>query len=466
MIDALVIGGGISGLSAAYELVRRGFKVQIVERQNRCGGAAVSEKIGGFLMEHGPSSISSSVEGVEAYSRQLGLDGVKCGLKTDVRYRYLVKGGRLHPVAPHPLGFFTSSYLSPRGRLALALEIFRCRGGASQESVAQFCDRRFGREFTSQVIDPLVAGLYGAKADGICLDAAFPALADMEARYGSLTAAVIARKISGGRMPARRLFSWAGGIADLPRALAARLAPCIQTGAAVRRIAAVPGGFSIDTGRNGRLLARNVILAVQPHAAAALVENLDAGAAAALYDIPAPPVSVVYLGFRTAQIRHKLDGIGYLTPQSEGRTASGVLFPSSMFARRAPEGHAAFSVYIGGSRAPEVAGRPPEELVVMARAELVDTVGARGAPVVARVRQWARGLPQPAPGHEQRLDALKKAEGKYPGLFFTGNYFSGPGMARCINNAVETALRAVSLMEQQGPVSDAAEIKYNLQGVM
>ncbi len=463
MIDAVVIGGGISGLSAAHELVRRGFKVQLLERQARCGGAAVSERIGGFLMEHGPSSISTTAAGdIDLCSRDLGLDEAVCPLKPGVRYRYLLKNGRLNAIATHPLGFFTSSYLSPRARLNLLLEIFRGRGDSSQESVAQFCDRRFGAEFTNAVIDPLVAGLYGARADEISLGAAFPALADMEKRYGSLTAAVIARKISGGRMPAKRLFSWKNGVASLPQALAAQLRGHIKTGVTVRRVLSVPDGFCVDTGRDGKLFARAVVLATQPHATAAMIEALDAGAAGVLYDIPAPPISVVYLGFRRAQVEHRLDGIGYLTPEKEGRTASGALFPSSMFEGRAPDGHVAFSIYIGGSRAPAAAGYPVAELVAMAREELSDTVGAHGAPVIARVRQWARGLPQLSSDHALCLDRLEMAEKANRGLFFTGNYFTGPGMARCIARANRIAMRAVSFLKHFESFSGAAMGKYNL----
>ncbi len=435
MIDAAIIGGGISGLSAAYELKVRGFEIKVLERQNRCGGVAVSEKSGGFLIEHGPSSISTSVGGVEGFSRQLGLDAQKCGLKADVRYRYLIKDGQPCPISTSPLGFFTSSYLSPLAKINLLLEFFRARGDAANESVAQFCNRRFGAEFTRMVIEPLVTGLYGARAGDVALKAAFPALERMERQYGSLIAAVIAKKASGRKMPAKRLFSWQNGIASLPDALASVLSASVYTGVAIRRITKSAEGFSIDMGAAGRLRARSVIIAVQPHAAGALLGDMDKEAAGALFDIPAPPISIVYLGYSQEKVAHELAGIGYLTPESEGRTASGVLFPSSMFAARAPEGHVALSVYIGGSRAPDAAVLPRRDLIALAREEVGDMLGASGEPVMARIRQWPRGLPQMSTGHNQRLGVLKGAGERHEGLFFTGNYFSGPGISYCINNA-------------------------------
>ena len=461
-MDAVVIGGGISGLSAAHALVRRGFDVQLLERQTRCGGAAISERFGGFLMEHGPSSISTTGDDICKILQIKGLKAEKCHLKPDVRYRYLLKNGRLSPIATHPFGFLTSSYLSPRARVRLLGEVLRPRGEPSGESVAQFCDRRFGAEFTHAVIDPLVAGLFGARAGEISLNSVFPALAEMEKRYGSLTRAVLTRKIAGGKMPAKRLFSWKKGVAALPRALTGQMMGHIKTGVTVRSVQAVSGGFCVDTGREGKIYTRSVILATQPHATASMTEMLDEGAASALYDIPAPPISVVYLGYRRKQVEHNLDGIGYLSPEREGRIASGALFPSSMFAGRAPQGHVAFSVYIGGSRAPAAARAPAAELVAMARAELLQTVGASGEPVVARVRQWARGLPQLPPGHEKCLETLGRAEKTCPGLFFTGNYFTGPGMARCVSQSVRVASRAATFLEHSRSFSGAAKSRYYL----
>lgn len=242
-------------------------------------------------------------------------------------------------------------------------------------------------------------------------------------------------------MPARRLYSWRGGIGALPRALSAQLKERIRTGIAVRRIEALPNGFRVDTGRTGMVEARSVILATQPHVAGMLLETIDEAAAQAALEISAPPIAVVFLGYRRAQVAHPLKGLGYLTASGEGRSVSGALFPSSMFADRAPAGHVALAAYVGGSRAPELALESPKILIDIVRDEFKDLLGATGEPQVARVKQWPRGLPQTSLGHQRRLDALANAEQALPGLFLTGNYFSGPGVAACVTRAVETAHR-------------------------
>lgn len=447
MIDVAVVGGGVSGLSCGYFLARRGFDVAVLERQIRAGGNAISERIGGFLMEHGPSSVSALHADVSDLSRDLGLDTQRLGLGANVRHRYLAKGGMLAPISARPSGFLTAPYLSLGGRARMIAEIAVPLGRHHpDESVAEFFRRRFGREFTERVIDPLAGGLFAARAEDLDMAAVFPRLAEMERRYGSVTLGVLARMMTGGRMPGGRLFSWRDGIGALPAVLARRLGGRLVTGVAVRRVVRQSRGFVVDAGPAGTFGARSVMIANQPHVAANLIGRLSEAAAAELASIPAPPISVVFLGYRRDQVAHPLDGLGYLTPSGQMRTVSGALFCSTMFAARAPEGHIALSLYIGGARAGDAARLPANEVIALARADVEDLLGARGEPVLARVRHWPRGLPQMTRGHGHRLAAIGRAQEQIPGLFLTGNYFEGPGLAACVARAGKAAGEAASFL--------------------
>jgi oxygen-dependent protoporphyrinogen oxidase len=440
--DVAVIGGGISGLAAAYELHHQGYQVVVLERQVRPGGNAVSERFDGFLMEHGPTTVTAATPAAAALSNALGLDAQRCDLGADVRYRYLSGNGHLNRIATHPFGFFTSGYLSRRARLRMLGEIAVPRlADGTEETVAEFWSRRFGAEFSERVIDPLVGGLFAARVGDLSMRAVFPALVEMEQSHGSITRGALNGRLSKGRMPGRRLYSWRDGIATLPNCLAARLGPAIRTGVTVRRIKAAPGGFRIEAGKAGTIHAKAVVMATQPHVAASLLEGLDGVASAAAAAIAAPPLSVVFMGYRRAQIDHPLDGLGYLTPSSENRALTGALFCSTLFPGRAPEGYVSIAGYAGGARAPDLAALAPEDLVEMAHSEFRDLLGARGEPVVTRVRQWPRGIPQYNLGHCERVAALCSTDDRQPGLFITGNYFSGPGIANCITQAVETSAR-------------------------
>jgi len=449
-VEVAVIGGGISGLATAFALTGRGHRVVVLECQQRSGGNAISERIGGFLMEHGPSTINAMSEVACDVSNELGLDGDRVELGAGVRRRYLVGGGRLRAIATHPFGFLTSGYLSTRAKLRLLGEaMIRKAASADEETIADFFTRRFGREFAERVADPLVAGLYTGRAGELSMSV-FPRLVELEREFGSITAGMLLRRWRGGAMPGSRLFSWRDGIATLPVALARGLGGVVHTGTAVRRLQSLGTGYRIDAGADGTFAAATVVIATQPHVAAGLLDGLDACAASAAGSIDAPPVAIVYLGFERSAVSHPLDGLGFMTPEAEGRSLIGAQFCSTMFAGRAPAGHVAVSGYFGGVRAPDTARLASADLIDRARSEFADLIGACGQPVVARVRHWPCGLPQYRLGHDGKRRDFESLPERRPGLFVTGNYLAGPSVAACLEQAARTAARVDRFLASAG----------------
>ncbi len=446
-VDIAVIGGGVSGLATAFDLRRQGHRVVVLERQARAGGNAVSERFGGFLMEHGPSTVNAAAVAALDFSRELWLDHTRCELGDGVQRRYLVDDGALSGISVHPLGFFLSGYMSLPGRLRMMAEIaVPRRRGSGEETVAEFCSRRFGAEFTRRVMEPLVGGLFAGRADELSVSAVFPALEKLEREARSVSLGVLRRRHRGGKMPGRRLFSWQGGIGSLPRTLAARLGDAVRPGVAVRGIVRELDGFHLDAGPAGAIRTRAVVIAAQPHVAAQLLETVDRESAEAAAGIDAPPLAVVFLGYRREQVDHPLDGLGYLAAPDEGSGLSGAQFCSTMFPGRAPEGHVAIAGYVGGARAPDLARLSGDALVDLARQEFGALIGAKGDPVVARVRHWALGIPQYRLGHGARIACMAEATRRVPGLFLTGNYFRGPSVAMCLTNARDTAFNVDSYL--------------------
>lgn len=443
MIDVAVIGGGVSGLATAYDLAREGHRVRVLERQTRSGGNAISERIGGFLMEHGPSAVNTLFPISAEFSRELGLEGQRCNLGDGVRRRYLVGDGKLRGIPIHPAGFLSSDYLSLTARLRLIAEIFVSRrGDGEEETVAEFCTRRFGPEFTERVMDPLAGGMFAGRADELSMPAVFPRLVAMEREHRSILLATMRLRRMGGKEPAARLFSWQHGVGALPRALAGTLGEAVHTNVAVRRIRRVADGFRVEAGTAGAFHAKSVVIAAQPSVAAGLLQGVDEMAAESASEIDAPPLAVVYLGYKRERVAHPLDSLGFLIPEGEGRPLTGVQFPSTMFPNRAPAGHVSVAAYIGGVRRPDLARLPSEDITEIVRDEFRDLIGARGDPEICRVRHWPLGLPQYRLGHETRVERLRSLGERVPGLFVTGNYLGGPSIAACLGEARGTAARA------------------------
>ena len=454
-IDVTVIGGGVSGLSAAHALIGLGYRVAVLERQVRVGGKAYSERIGGFLMEHGPSSLVAEGAGL-SLPAELGLDHARVELGAAVRRRYIVADRRLHGIAIHPAAFVTNRFLSGAGRLRLLAEaLMPGRANAGEETVAAFCRRRFGREFTDRVIDSLVCGMFAGRAEQLSMAATFPRLVEMERTYGSILRAVILGRLSGRRMPARRLYSWRDGVGTLPTVLAQQLGAHVRTGVTVRGIVRHRRGFLVKTAGDGDLESQAVIIATQPHVAATLLEHIDSEAADATARIETPPLAVVFLGYAREQIGHPLDSIGYLVPGSERRPVNGALFCSTMFPGRAPRGFVSLTAYFGGDRAPMLARLPADDLIGLARREFSELLGAKGDPVLARVRHWPCGLPQYRMGHRDLVGILDGLSQRRPGLYVTGNYAAGVSVAACVAHAAQISMRVDGFLRQRAASNTA-----------
>ena len=444
MHEVIVIGGGISGLATAHDLALRGLDVHLLERQVRVGGNAISERFDGFLMEHGPTTVNASVPEAVEQINALGLLDQAHDLGPNAKQRYLRDGGKLTGIAASLMGFFKSNYLSKTARLRILMEglIPRNKSG-NEETIHAFVARRFGREFADKVMEPMAAGIFMGDSKQLSISGAFPKLAEMEQELGSITRGVLRAKR--GSEPGRHLYSWDDGIATIPQTLVAELGARVHTGVTVLGLCKTATGFRVETS-HGTRMARAVVLAVQPHVAVSLLENIDPDGAAATDQIAAPPINVAFFGYRREQVEHPLDGLGFLSTKDEGRILSGAQFASTMYPGRAPDGYVSISAYAGGVRNPELATMPTAELTEQMHKELAEMLGIKGAPVVTKTRRWALGLPQYTIGHTARQSVFMQTPERVEGLFVTGNYTQGVSVANCLKSAAGTAADVAKLL--------------------
>ena len=450
MAEVIVIGAGISGLTAAYLLRACGHDVVVFDQGDAPGGRMRSERIDGFLMEHGANSVVGPAPAVENLIAGLDLDGEKVMRSAAARSRYLVRAGRAHALPVTPCRFFMSGFFSLAGRLRLLMEplVAVHRG---DETVAAFTRRRLGQEMLDYVMDPLAAGLYAGDPQQLSVSAVFPQLKRLERCRGSIVLGAIGARLRRDDQSAihgpgkRTLFSFRQGLGTLPRSLAERLPGRTFPGHRVESVRRGAGGrFRVSVRRGAAaqwVMADSVVVALPAYAAANVLRELDRCVAETLSEISHPPLAVVFLGYRASAIVHPLDGLGVLMPAIEKRDVLGILFSSTLFPGRTPAEHVALTAFVGGARQPQLAMLEPDELAALVHGEVRQLLGGRAAPVVARTRCWRRGLPQPGVDHAQRLGRIATLESEHAGLFLTGNYFSGVSSVACVAQAFDTAQR-------------------------
>jgi len=455
MAEVVVIGAGISGLTAAYLLRAGGHDVVVFEQGDVPGGRMRSERIDGFLMEHGANSVVGPAPAVENLIAGLDLGSEKVLRSAAARSRYLVRAGRAHALPVTPCRFFMSGFFSLAGRLRLLMEPW-VPVHRDDETIAAFTHRRLGQEMLDYVMDPLAAGLHAGDPRQLSISAVFPQLKRLERCRGSIILGAIgSRWRRDGQFatcgPGKRiLFSFRQGLGALPRSLADRLAGRIFPGHRVESVRRGVGGRFRMLVRGGGaaqwVMADSVVVALPAYAAANVLHELDRCVAETLAEISHPPLAVVFLGYRASAIAHPLDGLGVLMPAIEKRNVLGMLFSSTLFPGRAPAEHVALTAFVGGARQPRLATLEPDELTALVHREVRQLLGGSEAPVVARNRCWRHGLPQPGVDHARRLCRIAAAESEHAGLFLTGNYFSGVSTAACVEQASATAGRVLGYL--------------------
>ncbi|HWN43318.1 MAG TPA: protoporphyrinogen oxidase, partial [Thermoanaerobaculia bacterium] len=409
MLDTLVVGAGISGLTTAFHLTRGGQRVAVLEASPRVGGSLETRTDGPWRFELGPNTVLESHESVTRLIREAGLDGEKVTASPTAKRRYLWKGGQLHPLPSGPLGFIRTPLFPASAKLRLLREPWISKGDA-EESIAAFVRRRLGQAFLDYAVGPFVSGVYAGDPERLSVRHAVPKIADLEREHGSLIRGALAKRDAG---PRGAMISFREGLEQLPRELARQIGD-VRTGVACRRIVRSGEGFRAETD-SGPVEARRVVLSVPADVAARLL------AREGLAEIPYAPVSLVSTGWRREDVAHPLDGFGFLAPRKEGLRVLGVLFPSEIFPGRAPASHVVLTAFAGGRTDPEVATWDDDRLMSEVLGELRRTLGVRGEPVISTVRRWPRAIPQYELGHGRFLDMAREAESALPGLRIGGN---------------------------------------------
>jgi oxygen-dependent protoporphyrinogen oxidase len=446
--DVVIVGGGIAGLAIGWELLSRpgllleGSGVTVLEASPRAGGNIRTERRDGYVCEWGPTGFLDDAPATLDACRRLGLGPRLTPADAAAERRFVVRRGKLRELPASPLGFLTSDALTLRGRLRVLGEpLVRKRRYGGDESVFDFAKRRIGREAASVLVDALVTGIWAGSADNLSLRSAFPKLAALEREHGGLIRGMIAKRGQGGGAtgPRGRLTSFPDGLEELPAALASALGARLRLAARATGIERLSGDrFRVAVDGQAAIEAHAVVLACPSWSAATLVGSLDGRLSALLAGIPTVAVAVAHLGFRRDDAK-RLAGFGFLIPRGESSSVLGVLLPSNIFPRRAPDGDVLATVMIGGARDPSAIEATDQALIDSAAGTLAALAGVRSAPRFTRVIRHPRAIPQYVLGHSERLSEIDDRLEGFPGLFVAGNSYRGIAINACLAEAPSIA---------------------------
>jgi len=452
-MNVAVLGGGVTGLTAAWRLSEAGHSVRVLESGQRLGGSVRTDTVDGWMVEAGPNSLRESSPEVGALLGAIGLGAERIESAPASGKRYIAWRGDLaelpSPTSPHRL--LSTPLFSARTKWRFAREIARGpRVRPDDISLGGFMRDHFGDEVVERAVQPFISGIYAGDPERLSARHAFPWAWEAEGTTGSLVRAGAsnARRRRALGLPASpAIISFRRGMQALPDALAGRLAPgSVALNSDVRSIRPGSGArWRVGWAESGgeRSAEFDCVVTALPAGSLARLEIGPDGACplSGLGAIEYPPVASVFLGFRRDQVQHPLDGFGALVPAVEKLSILGIVFSSSLFPGRTPADHVALTVLAGGALQPGIAMLPEGELVERACSDLRLLVGAHGRPAFVRHTLWPRAIPQYNLGHGRHLEAMAECERRHPGLFIGGNVRDGISLPDCLLSGVSLANR-------------------------
>ena len=462
MAAVAVIGAGLTGLTAAYRLKQRGVRVVLYEAGDRIGGVVKSERKDGYLAELGPNSLSPPAPPVAGLLDELGLDLSIVTASPLARHRYIVRRGRLVRLPTTPSELLTSRLLSNSAKLAIFGEPLTEPGDSPvDESVAAFVRRRFNQEVLDYLANPFVAGTFGGDPEQLSVRHAMPQLHALERAHGSVMKAYMklmkSRRESGAEgIEAGSPISFQNGLQEIPDAFGRELMVDVRLHSPVTQLRGGGRGWTVGAAFQAPESFDAVIYAAPAHALDDIDLDFPGGPRlSTLSSIVHPPIAVLALGFRREELAHPLDGFGFLAPEVERRRVLGVIFSSSIFPGRAPEGHVLLTVFVGGTRDPDFLQSDPQTLTSRVLDDLRPLLGTSGEPTFRAVQVWPKAIPQYVLGYGRFKDIAEQTERTNAGLILAGTYRDGVSLADAIGSGEAAAVRAAGALGVEEVAMDA-----------
>jgi oxygen-dependent protoporphyrinogen oxidase len=441
--NIVIIGAGISGLTRAYFLTKKGFNVTVLESRDVVGGSMRTIKKDGYLIDFGPNSGLETTPLIKQMVDELGLSEQFIYADEVGNNRYILKKGELLPLPTGGGAFLKSELFSTKAKLRLMAEPFIGKSDDGYyQSISEFVTRRLGHEFLDYAIDPFVSGVYAGDPSKLSVKSAFPKLYRLEELYGGLIKGMIKgakeRKARNEESKqSAKMFSFKDGMQVLPNAIAEYLGDKVKLNANVDKVLKSENGYKVRFNVNGvpaEIETDEVISAVPSYTAAKIFNEIDPNLAAHLNGIFYPSVMVIYLGYDKLKISRNLDGFGFLIPGKEKRNFLGAIWSSTIFPNRAPKGKAGFTIFVGGAKRQDYNWNKPDLIIAEVLSQFERIMKITGSPELVEYNIWKHAIPQYNIGYIEHENYFLRFEKANPGLHLTANFRGGISVGDCVKS--------------------------------
>ncbi len=457
-IKIIVFGAGISGLSTAFWLNKKGYSVTVLESKRRVGGAMETEKANDYLIDYGSNSGLLTTPLISQLAEEVGLKEELIFADESAEKRYILKNSQLHALPTAPKAFLKTKLFSGKAKLRLLKEPFISRSGDGYfQSIAEFVERRLGKEFLEYAIDPFVSGVFAGDPYKLSVGSAFPKLYRLEEKYGGIFKGVIfgareRKKRNEESKQSAKMFSFKNGMQSFPQAIYEKLKDKVKLNAIVEEVTKTETGYNVVYSEQDvrQEIEGDIILSTVPsYEAANIFNKIDHSTQSSFNEIYYPPVLNLYLSFKKENIGKELDGFGFLIPSKEKRTFLGAIWSSTIFPGRCGDNYASFTIFIGGARNPHLFEMDKNDLINKVVSEFNQVMNVKGEPEFVKTKLWEKAIPQYNLGYVTLENKFKDFEKNNPGIFLSGNFIGGISVGDCVKNSEVNLNRINKYIEEK-----------------
>jgi oxygen-dependent protoporphyrinogen oxidase len=436
----IILGAGISGLSCAYFLKKKGYEVCILEKEESAGGVIQTHEENGYICENGPNTVILGKPELRKLIADLNLNEELVLPSAAAKKRYILRNKKLLKIPSSPADFFATKSLSIFGKIRILFEPFvKPLPNDADQTVADFTTRRFGKEVYKNFINPFVAGIYAGDAAKLSTRFGFKLLYELEQDYKSVIKGFMARaKERKKKKEIQTIFSFRNGMKQIIDKLENNFKNDIQYKARVTNIAHFENGYKISFIQNEeekQILADCVVSTLPAYALSESIFNLCNVTAEKLKQLEYVPIVALHLGYKKEQVGNTSKGFGVLAPGHENTPLLGILFNSRIFNHVAPKGKELFTLMIGGARLPLLTELPDNELLQLAKTEFETIMNVNGKPDFVHFSRWKKAIPQYTMQYKEIYEAIQKFELNNKNFYIAGNCTHGISVPDCVENA-------------------------------
>ncbi len=439
-----ILGAGISGLATAHWLNKAGFDVTVLESNNLPGGSMITKIKDDFLIDFGPNSGLETTPKIKEIVKDVGLENEMIYANQQGNKRYILKNNSLFELPTSPGKFFNTKLFTTKAKLRLLKEPFIGKSPEGYyQSIAEFVERRLGKEFLDYAIDPFVSGVFAGDPSKLSVKSAFPKLYRLEEKYGGLIKGMFLgakerKKRNENSKQSAKMFSFLKGMQSFPTAIANKLGNKVLYNIDIKDIIRKEKKWIVNYSNNGKVqnIESDVLFSAIPSYKLSNILSKEYPALSQhLEDVYYPPVLVLYLGYIKNEIKQPLDGFGFLIPSKEKKNYLGAIWSSTIFKNRSPNDKAAFTIFVGGAKNPNFSESDIDTTIEKVLFEFHSIMGIKSNPVLLEKKFWRKAIPQYNVGYIEHEEYFNNFELENPGIFIGGNFRGGISVGDCIKNS-------------------------------